>query len=110
LGASAHGLRTPEFLITNGGAGLERALAVLCPPQPFHALSRAEPWAAPPDVPAQRCTVHKHRNLLPSAGFPSAVADGTFASFAHAPDALHEEVTADYTDMIYAATAKEMAG
>ena len=70
----AHGLRTPEFLITDGGAGLERALAAL--------------W---PDVPAQRCTVHKHRNLL-----------------AHAPDALHEEVSADYTDMIYAATAKEV--
>jgi putative transposase len=70
----ARGLRMPEFLITDGGAGLERALAAL--------------W---PDVPAQRCTVHKHRNLL-----------------AHAPDALHEEVTADYTDMIYAATAKEV--
>jgi len=70
----ARGLRTPEFLITDGGAGLERALAAL--------------W---PDVPAQRCTVHKHRNLL-----------------AHAPDALHEEVTADYTDMIYAGTAKEV--
>ena len=68
------GLRTPEFLITDGGAGLERALAAL--------------W---PDVPAQRCTVHKHRNLL-----------------AHAPDALHEEVTADYTDMIYAETEKEV--
>jgi len=65
----ARGLRTPEFLITDGGAGLERALAAL--------------W---PDVPAQRCTVHKHRNLL-----------------AHAPDALHEEVSADYTGMIYAA-------
>jgi len=70
----ACGLRTPEFLITDGGAGLERALAAL--------------W---PDVPAQRCTVHKHRNLL-----------------AHAPDALHEEVSADYTDMIYAGTAKEV--
>jgi transposase-like protein len=70
----ARGLRTPEFLIVDGGAGLERALASL--------------W---PDVPAQRCTVHKHRNLL-----------------AHAPDALHEEVSADYTDMIYAATAKEV--
>ena len=70
----ARGLRTPEFLITDGAAGLERALAAL--------------W---PDVPAQRCTVHKHRNLL-----------------AHAPDALHEEVTADYTDMIYAETAKEV--
>ena len=70
----ARGLHTPEFLITDGGAGLERALAAL--------------W---PDVPAQRCTVHKHRNLL-----------------AHAPDALHEEVSADYTDMIYAETAKEV--
>ena len=73
-GLIGRGLRTPEFLITDGGAGLERALAAL--------------W---PDVPAQRCTVHKHRNLL-----------------AHAPDALHEEVTADYTDMIYAETAKEV--
>jgi putative transposase len=70
----ARGLRTPEFLIVDGAAGLERALAAL--------------W---PDVPAQRCTVHKHRNLL-----------------AHAPDALHEEVSADYTDMIYAATPKEV--
>jgi len=70
----ARGLGTPEFLITDGGAGLERALAAL--------------W---PDVPAQRCTVHKHRNLL-----------------AHAPDALHEEVSADYADMIYAETAKEV--
>ena len=68
------GLRTPAFLMVDGGAGLDRALAAL--------------W---PDVPVQRCTVHKHRNLL-----------------AHAPDALHEEVTADYTDMIYAATAKEV--
>ncbi len=73
-GLISRGLRTPEFLITDGGAGLDRALAAL--------------W---PDVPAQRCTVHKHRNLL-----------------AHAPDALHEEVTADYTDMIYAETAKEV--
>ena len=73
-GLIAHGLRTPEFLITDGGAGLERALAAL--------------W---PDVPAQRCTVHKHRNLL-----------------AHAPDALHEEVSTDYADMIYAETAKQV--
>jgi transposase-like protein len=70
----ARGLRTPEFLIIDGAAGLERALAAL--------------W---PEVPTQRCTVHKHRNLL-----------------AHAPDALHEEVSADYTDMIYAQSAKEV--
>ena len=71
----ARGLQTPDFLITDGGAGLERALAAL--------------W---PEVPAQRCTVHKHRNLL-----------------AHAPEALHEEVTADYHDMICAGSAAEVA-
>jgi putative transposase len=70
----ARGLRTPEFLIIDGAAGLEKALAAL--------------W---PAVPAQRCTVHKHRNLL-----------------ARAPERLHEEVSADYTDMIYAATAQEI--
>jgi putative transposase len=70
----ARGLRTPDFLLIDGGSGLERALAAL--------------W---PDVPTQRCTVHKHRNLL-----------------AHAPQALHEEVTADYNDMIYAETSAEV--
>jgi CheY-like chemotaxis protein len=35
--------------------------------------------------------VHKHRNLL-----------------AHAPERLHEEITADYNDMIYAATREEV--
>ena len=70
----ARGLRSPEFLIIDGTAGLEKALAAL--------------W---PAVPTQRCTVHKHRNLL-----------------AHAPEALHEEISADYTDMIYAQTANEI--
>ena len=70
----ARGLKTPQFLIIDGGAGLERALAAL--------------W---PAVPTQRCTVHKHRNLL-----------------AHAPDNLHEELTADYTDMIYADSPGEI--
>jgi putative transposase len=70
----ARGLRTPEFLLIDGGAGLERALTSL--------------W---PDIPIQRCTVHKHRNLL-----------------AHAPQALHEEITADYNDMIYAENAAEV--
>ena len=68
------GLRTPEFLMVEDGAGLDRALA-----------------AGWPNVPVQRCTVHIHRNLL-----------------AHAPDALHDEISADYTDMIYAATAAEV--
>jgi putative transposase len=70
----ARGLRTPEFLAIDGAAGLEKALAAL--------------W---PAVPAQRCTVHKHRNLL-----------------AHAPERLHEELSVDYTDMIYAETTKEI--
>jgi transposase-like protein len=64
------GLPTPRLLIVDGAPGLEKALAAL--------------W---PDVATQRCTVHKHRNLL-----------------AHAPDRLHEELSADYNDMIYAAT------
>src|SRR4030081_3817705 len=42
-------------------------------------------------VPVQRCTVHKHRNL-----------------FAHAPERLHDEITTDYNDMIYAATREEI--
>lgn len=70
----ARRLRTPEFLIVDGAAGLEKALAAL--------------W---PEVPTQRCTVHKHRNLL-----------------AHAPERLHEEISSDYTDMIYAETAMEI--
>src|SRR5438067_11085388 len=70
------GLRQPEFLIVDGGTGLEQALAAL--------------WG---DVPTQRCTVHKHRNLL-----------------AHAPPRLHDEVSADYKDMIYAASPGEAGG
>jgi transposase-like protein len=69
------GLRKPEFLVVDGGTGLEQALAAI--------------WG---DVPTQRCTVHKHRNLL-----------------AHAPQRLHEEVSADYNDMIYAASPAEIA-
>ena len=45
------GLRRPEPLIIDGGSGLESALA-----------------AAWNDVSVQRCTVHKHRNLLAHAG------------------------------------------
>jgi putative transposase len=42
-------------------------------------------------VPVQRCTVHKLRNLL-----------------AHAPERLHEEISCDYNDMIYATTVEEI--
>jgi putative transposase len=70
----ARDLRRPQFLIVDGAPGLEKAIAAV--------------WNG---VPLQRCTVHKHRNLL-----------------SHAPERLHEEITADYTDMIYAGTAEEI--
>ena len=63
------GLPRPELVVVDGAPGLEKALAAL--------------W---PDMAVQRCTVHKHRNLL-----------------AHAPERLHEEISNDYKDMIYAA-------
>ena len=68
------GLRRPEFLIVDGAPGLDKAIATV--------------WDG---VPVQRCTVHKHRNLL-----------------AHAPERLHEEIGADYSDMIYAATREDI--
>jgi putative transposase len=68
------GLKTPELVIVDGAPGLEKALTAL--------------WS---DIPVQRCTVHKHRNLL-----------------AHAPDRLHEEISADYKDMVYADTQQEI--
>jgi transposase-like protein len=68
------GLQRPEFLIVDGAAGLDTAIAAV--------------WDG---VPVQRCTVHKHRNLL-----------------AHAPERLHEEITADYNDMIYAETSQQI--
>jgi putative transposase len=67
-------LRRPAFLIVDGAPGLENAIAAV--------------WHG---VPVQRCTVHKHRNLL-----------------AHAPERLHDEISADYNDMIYAATREEV--
>src|SRR6516164_3612207 len=68
------GLPTPELVVVDGAPGLEKALAAL--------------W---PDMAVQRCSVHKHRNLL-----------------AHAPERLHEEISNDYRDMIYAATRGEV--
>jgi len=65
---------TPALVIVDGAQGLDTALAVL--------------WS---DVAVQRCTVHKHRNLL-----------------AHAPERLHEEISNDYKDMIYADSKQEI--
>jgi transposase-like protein len=66
----ARDLKAPVFVIVDGAPGLEAALAEL--------------W---PDAPVQRCTVHKHRNIL-----------------GHAPKSMHDELTEDYRDMIYAET------
>jgi putative transposase len=70
----ARGMAKPELAIADGGKGLEAALARL--------------WD---DVPVQRCTVHKERNLL-----------------AHAPKHLHDEIKADFNDMVHAKTAAEV--
>ena len=69
------GLRKPELAIVDGAPGLEKALVSL--------------WS---DLPIQRCTVHKLRNLI-----------------AHAPKKFAEEIAADYQDMIYAADAVAVA-
>ena len=71
----ARGLNKPEFVIVDGAPGLEAALVAL--------------WGE--GLPIQRCTVHKHRNLL-----------------SHAPKRLHDELSEDYRDMNYAETAAEV--
>jgi putative transposase len=68
------GLKTQQLVIVDGAPGLDKALAALSP-----------------EILVQRCTVHKHRNLL-----------------AHAAERLHEEISADYNDMIYASTKQEV--
>ena len=70
----ARGLAKPELVIVDGGKGLEAALASL--------------WD---DVPVQRCSVHKERNLL-----------------AHAPKHLHDEIKAEFNDVMHAKTADEV--
>ena len=73
----ARGLKRPEFVIVapearvprDGAPGLEAALVAL--------------WGN--ELPIQRCTIHKHHNLI-----------------GHAPSHMHDELTEDYRDMIYA--------
>ena len=71
----SRGLPAPKLVSIDGAAGLEKLLGLV--------------W---PDALVQRCTVHKHRNLL-----------------AHAPERLHEAISADDNDMIYAGTPNEIA-
>jgi transposase-like protein len=73
---AARGMAKPELVIVDGGKGLEAALVSL--------------WD---DVPVQRCTVHKERNLL-----------------AHAPKHLHDEIKAEFNDMMHATTAEDVLG
>jgi putative transposase len=71
---TSRGLARPDLVVVDGGKGLEAALASL--------------WN---DVPVQRCTVHKERNLL-----------------AHAPKHLHDEIKADFNDMVHAGSSAEV--
>ena len=71
---TSRGLARPDLVIVDGGKGLEAALASL--------------WD---DVPVQRCTVHKERNLL-----------------AHAPKHLHDAIKAEFNAMMHAKTAAEV--
>ena len=73
---TSRGMTRPELVVVDGGKGLEAALASL--------------WD---DVPVQRCTVHKERNLL-----------------AHAPKHLHDEIRAEFNDMMHASTAADVLG
>jgi len=85
-GESAEAWRTVlNDLITRG---LRRPEFLIVDGAPGLDKAIASVWDS---VPVQRCTVHKHRNL-----------------FAHAPERLHDEITADYNDMIYATTPEEI--
>jgi putative transposase len=70
------------------GRGLRRPEFLIVDGAPGLEKAIAAVWDS---VPVQRCTVHKQRNLL-----------------AHAPERLHEEISADYNEMMYAATRKEV--
>src|SRR5271165_4878054 len=68
--------------------GLPRPELVVVDGAPGLEKALAALW---PDMAIQRCTVHKQRNLR-----------------AHAPERLHEEISNDYRDMIYAQTKPEV--
>jgi hypothetical protein len=65
------GLRRPEYLVVDGAPGLEAAIAAV--------------WDG---VPVQRCTVHKHRNVLAHAARPSSANGGS--SIAPSPTACRK--------------------
>ena len=69
--------------------GLKRPALAIVDGAPGLEAALASLWS---DLLVQRCTVHKLRNLI-----------------AHAPKRLAEEVSSDFSDMINAKTAKEVA-
>src|SRR5215475_8105390 len=69
--------------------GLQRPELAIVDGAPGLEKALASLWS---DLLVQRCTVHKLRNLI-----------------AHAPKRLAEEIRSDFTDMIYATNAKEVA-
>ena len=69
----SRGMKAPDLVIVDGGKGLEAALGRI--------------WT---NIPVQRCSVHKERNLL-----------------AHAPKHMHEEIKEEYNEMMYADTATD---
>lgn len=70
------------------GRGLRRPEFLIVDGAPGLEKAIAAVWDG---VPVQRCTVHKLRNLL-----------------AHAPERLREEITADYNEMMYAASREQI--
>jgi putative transposase len=78
-----------QFLDDLDKRGLKRPQFVIVDGAPGLEAALVALWGD--DLPIQRCTVHKHRNPL-----------------AHAPKHMHEELSNDYRDMIYADTAAEV--
>jgi transposase-like protein len=70
---AARGLGVVELCIVDGSPGLRAAIFEL--------------W---PEMPVQRCTLHKERNLL-----------------AAAPKSLHDELKSDYREVVYADTSEQ---
>ena len=70
-------------------AGMTRPEFVIVDGAPVLEAALVTLWGE--ELPIQDCTVHKHRHLL-----------------AHAPKHLHDELTEDYRDMIYAETKAEV--
>ena len=75
--SSSAGCERPEFLVVDGAAGLDKAIAAV--------------WDG---VPVQRCTVHKHRNLLAPRRlqrYLHVIGDRATPNSNHFPDGTHPQ-------------------